>query len=83
MGLPLWPIKGLQIIMAQRKTWPELQWYEMRGNISLMMLYKYDISAIEILLCYWKYISGKLMVEDTGLHGLGDESVEDDNVDIG
>ena len=36
---------------------------------------KYDIRAIDILLYYWKYRSGNLMVKVTGLHGLGKEEV--------
>ena len=37
---------------------------------------KYDISAIDILLYYWKYRSGNLMVKVTGLHGLGDKKLK-------
>ena len=32
---------------------------------------KYDISAIDILLHFWKSASGEMMVKVTGLHGLG------------
>ena len=43
---------------------------------------KSEISAIDILLHYWKYASGNLMVKVTGLHGLGDETVESDDAKI-
>ena len=43
---------------------------------------KYDISAIDILLRFWKSASGELMVKVTGLHGLGGEAVEADDVNI-
>ena len=46
------------------------------------MLDKSEISAIDILLHYWKYASGNLMVKVTGLHGLGDETVESDDAKI-
>ena len=37
---------------------------------------------IDILLCYWKYFNGKLMLWINGLDGLGEDTVEDDDVKI-
>ena len=43
---------------------------------------KYDIRAIHILSHYHKFVSGKLMVKVTGLHGLGDDKIKVDDVNI-
>ena len=43
---------------------------------------KSDISAIKIILHYWKSSNGNLMVKVTGLHVLGDYTVEAGDVKI-
>ena len=43
---------------------------------------KYYISAIYILSYYWKYATGNMMVKVAGLHELGDEKVEAEDVKI-
>ena len=47
-----------------------------------MMLDKSDISAIYLILYYWKSAGGKMMLKVTGLHGLGKEEVENEYVNI-
>ena len=47
-----------------------------------MMLDKSDISAIYLILYYWKSAGGKMMLKVTGLHGLGDEAVEYEDAEI-
>ena len=40
------------------------------------------ICPIDILLCYWKSSNVKLMLQITGLDGLGEYTVEADNMHI-
>ena len=43
---------------------------------------KLDICPIYILSCYWKFTTGKLMLQITGLGGLSEDVVESDDVNI-
>ena len=43
---------------------------------------KLDICPIDILSCYWKSYNGKLMLRTTGLNGIGEDTVEADDVNI-
>ena len=42
----------------------------------------YDISQIDILLHYWKYSNGIMMVEFSGFCGLGDDAIKLEDVKI-
>ena len=41
-----------------------------------------DICPIDILLCYWKSATEKLMLRITGLNGISEDVVEADDVKI-
>ena len=44
--------------------------------------YKLDICPIDILSCYWKSSNGTLMLQITGLDGIGEDTVEADDMKI-
>ena len=71
--------------MNENETTDEMYWSAMgQEEVQDQMNYynELDIFPIDILLCYWKYFNGKLMLRINGLAGLDEDTVEADDVKI-